>query len=184
MRKILFILIAFSLSASLHAQNILDEIRQDKPGQGHVTITQTQEIEELVKQIKEEPVAKPSATPSESSVATSDMRRNPVTDVEADASVSTTHKMMRRSYKAQGYRIQLYSGGNKRVDREKCEQIARQMKASFPNMPVYVHFYSPSWKCRAGNFTSHEEASKVLQQVRRMGYTQACLVKGTVNVQY
>ena len=102
----------------------------------------------------------------------------------APPAVNTNKKVMRRSYKTTGYRIQVYSGGNTRADRTKCEQIASRLKAVFPSLPIYVHFYSPSWKCRAGNFTNQAEAQSVLNQIRRMGYSQACLVKGTINVQY
>lgn len=98
--------------------------------------------------------------------------------------VSTNKKIMRHSYKTTGYRIQVYTGGNKREDRTKCEQIAARLKTVFPNEPIYVHFYSPSWKCRMGNFTNMNEAKTALKQVRNMGYNQACLVKGTINVQY
>ncbi len=107
------------------------------------------------------------------------------TPTENDAEdVNLNKKIMRNSYKTKGYRIQVYSGGNKRIDREKCNQIAARLKSSFPTLPVYVHFYSPSWKCRAGNFTDYAEAQEMLKQVKAMGYTQACLVKGTINVQY
>lgn len=107
------------------------------------------------------------------------------TPTEAEgAAVNTNKKIMRNSYKTTGYRIQVYSGGNKREDRIKCEQISARLKASFPNLPIYVHFYSPSWKCRAGNYTDQGEASAMLKQIRAMGYTEACLVKGTINVQY
>ena len=98
--------------------------------------------------------------------------------------VNTNKKIMRHSYKANGYRIQIYSGGNKRTDREKCERIAARVKSRFPDLPIYVHFYTPSWKCRAGNFTSLEEAQSMLRQIKALGYNQACLVKGKVNVQY
>lgn len=101
-----------------------------------------------------------------------------------NATVNTNKKIMRHSYKATGYRIQIYSGGNKRVDREKCEQISARVKAVYPDLPIYVHFYSPSWKCRAGNYTDISEAKAMLKQIRALGYNQACLVKGTVNIQY
>lgn len=104
---------------------------------------------------------------------------------EAEApAVNMNKKIMRHSYKTTGYRIQVYSGGNKREDRAKCDQIAQRVKARFPDLPIYVHFYSPSWKCRVGNFTNMGEAKSVLSQIKGMGYTQACLVKGTISVQY
>lgn len=104
---------------------------------------------------------------------------------EAEApAVNMNKKIMRHSYKTTGYRIQVYSGGNKREDRAKCDQIAQRVKARFPDLPIYVHFYSPSWKCRVGNFTNMAEAQSVLSQIKGMGYKQACLVKGTISVQY
>lgn len=101
-----------------------------------------------------------------------------------NVSVSTSKKIMRHSYKTTGYRIQVYSGGNKREDRQKCEEISAKLKAKFPNLPIYVHFYSPSWKCRAGNYTNQSEAQAMLKQIRAMGFSQACLVKGSISVQY
>lgn len=106
-------------------------------------------------------------------------------DNEGEAgSINTNMKIMRHSYKTTGYRIQIYSGGNKRVDRQKCQEISTRIKLHFPDLPVYVHFYSPSWKCRAGNFVSQQEAQEMLKKIRALGYTQACLVKGKINVQY
>lgn len=102
-------------------------------------------------------------------------------DVSREAA-TTAKKSSRRGYKTTGYRIQVYSGGNKRTDRTRCEQIAAQLRRSFPELPVYVHFYSPSWKCRAGNFTDYSEAQSFLKEVKAMGYSQACLVKGTIVV--
>ena len=104
-------------------------------------------------------------------------------DTDATA-VNTNKKIMRHSYKTTGYRIQVFTGGNTRADRTKCEQIGARLKATFPDQPIYVHFYSPSWKCRVGNFTSMSDAKALLKQIRKMGYNQACLVKGTINVQY
>lgn len=111
--------------------------------------------------------------------------RGTTTDNEGEyGSVNTNMKIMRHSYKTTGYRIQIYSGGNKRVDRQKCQQISTRIKSYFPDLPVYVHFYSPSWKCRAGNFVSQQEANDMLKKIRALGYPQACLVKGKINVQY
>lgn len=118
----------------------------------------------------------PSATHSPSASAET-------AEAEAPA-VNMNKKIMRHSYKTTGYRIQVYSGGNKREDRAKCDQIAQRVKTRFPELPIYVHFYSPSWKCRVGNFTNLNEAQSVLAQIKGMGYTQACLVKGTISVQY
>ena len=98
--------------------------------------------------------------------------------------VDMRKKMMRKSYKVTGYRVQVFAGGNSRNDRLKAEQTGNALKMSFPEQPVYVHFYSPRWICRMGNFRSLGEAQKFLSKVKAMGYRQACLGKGQITVQY
>ena len=92
-------------------------------------------------------------------------------------------KIMRNAQKVTGYRIQIYSGGNRKTDRQKCEQLAAKVKRSFPELPVYVHFYTPSWKCRVGNYTDYDEAKEMLKELKGIGFTNACIVKGTIMVQ-
>ena len=98
--------------------------------------------------------------------------------------VDMRKKVMRKSYKVTGYRVQIFAGGNSRNDRLKAEQTGNNIKMKFPDQPVYVHFYSPRWICRMGNFRELGEAKKVLAKVKALGYRQACLVKGQITVQY
>lgn len=98
--------------------------------------------------------------------------------------IDTRKKVMLNSYKVNGYRVQVYAGGNARKDRQKAEEIGAQLKMNFPAEPVYVHFYSPRWICRIGNYRTVEEANKVLKQIQAMGFKQACLVRGKITVQY
>lgn len=203
MMKHFFLIICLALVASAaNAQTITDELRRSQSGEGTVIIHQSQEVERLVnavavRQQTETGTAtahgqgtaaggtQPSAKTAEpANPGTPSADRGASTAEGTGATVDTGKKIMRHSYKTTGYRIQIYSGGNKRADRIKCEQISQRVKNHFPNLPVYVHFYSPSWKCRAGNFTSQEEAMAMLKQIRAMGYSQACLVKGKINVQY
>lgn len=110
------------------------------------------------------------------------------TATEAEATerpvVDTSKKVMRNSYKVTGYRIQAYSGGNSGADKAKARKIGNAIKMKFPDQPVYVHFYSPRWICRVGNFRSYEEASQLLRSIKAMGYHQACIVKGKISVAY
>lgn len=185
-----------------NAQTITDELRRDQQGQGKVIVNQSEEIERLINNIQPETKRKPAevtrpadskpvvqehaVTPKPTPAPTTKpvTHQSTSTDVAETPAVNTNKKIMRRSYKATGYRIQVFSGGNKREDRTKCERISAQLKSRFPDQPIYVHFYSPSWKCRIGNFTDKAEAQALLSQIKAMGYTQACLVKGTINVQY
>lgn len=93
-------------------------------------------------------------------------------------------KVMVKSHKVTGYRVQAFAGGNTRHDRQQAESIGSNIKMKFPDQPVYVHFYSPRWICRVGNYRSLAEANRMLKAIRDMGYRSACLVKGKITVQY
>lgn len=84
--------------------------------------------------------------------------------------------------KVAGYRIQVYFGGNKREDKNAAEQIGHKVKAAFPLQPVYVHFYSPRWACRVGNFEDRKEAQELLKEMRKAGFRQAVIIECRVTV--
>lgn len=191
---------------TVNAQTFLDGLRKIEPGKGNVAVMQTMELDSLVNGTAKQsaPQKQQNATPqgviaplqhgNGSDVA--DNSKDNTTPASASTSTSTTSsdmentvvdtrkKVMRNSYKMQGYRIQVFSGGNSRTDRQKAESAGAVMKSNFPSEPIYVHFYSPSWKCRMGNYKTVEEARALLARVKKLGYTQACIVKGTISVQY
>lgn len=106
-------------------------------------------------------------------------------DTEEDIPVvDMRKKVMRGGYKVTGYRVQAYAGGNTRADRQEAERVRSAIKMKFPDQPVYVHFYSPRWICRVGNYRNYEEAAWMLGQLRKMGYKAATIVKGKITVQY
>ena len=98
--------------------------------------------------------------------------------------VDMRKKVMAKSYKVTGYRVQAFAGGNTRHDRQQAESIGSNIKMKFPDQPVYVHFYSPRWICRVGNYRSLGEANRMLKAIHDMGYRSACLVKGKITVQH
>lgn len=189
-----------SCAAAAQGQNeFLDGLRKDEPGKGKVTVMQSADIDDLVNG-NSTTAQKSAPTVTEQKHAAAERRQdaaehsaaapNPVpAETEEDAPAEqrqpdTRKKIMRNSYKTTGYRVQVFSGGNSRTDKQRAENAGRTIKASFPDEPVYVHFYSPSWKCRMGNYTTIEAARSVLAQVKQLGYTQACIVKGQISVQY
>ena len=107
-----------------------------------------------------------------------------ITTEDGTTIVDKRKKVMSNATKVSGYRIQAFAGGNTRADRVKAEQAGNKLKNTFPDQPVYVHFYSPRWICRMGNYKTYNEAAKLLKQVRKLGYPQACIVKGKITVQY
>ena len=175
------------LCVGLHAnaQKFLDDLTKERQGEGKVTVSQSAEIDELVNG-KEEAVTTPAAT----TTATAPETKKPETVSHQEASATTTtetvvdtrKKVMTNTRKVNGYRVQVFSGGNTRADRIKAEQIQGAMKTAFPGQPVYTHFYSPRWICRVGNFRTYAEAEKILKQVKAMGYKQAVIVKGKISV--
>ena len=98
-------------------------------------------------------------------------------------SVDTRKKVM-KGYKVNGYRVQVFAGGNSRNDRIKAERTGSEIKSLFPGTPIYVHFYSPRWICRMGNYRTYEEALEVLTRVKNLGYQSAIIVKGKITVSY
>ena len=207
--SVLLLLVAIVAEAQ---NNFLNELRRSEAGKGKVTVTQSAAIEALVNgnaqgstmpspqqnrpsTVPQTPVKEQSqpagttnhdnrkAEPEKSSAVPHSPSVSAESSSSADVTVDTRKKVMRNSYKTTGYRIQVYSGGNSRADRQKAESAGSAMKRMFPSEPIYVHFYSPSWKCRMGNYKTLEEAKRVLKEVKA-AYPQACIVKGTISVQY
>ncbi len=128
-------------------------------------------------------VAAAEEKPHEEHAATVRHSTKETTEEEASTTTTVRKKVNRGWRKVKGYRVQAYSGSNTRQSRQMAEQAGNAIKAKFPDQPVYVHFYSPSWKCRVGNFRTYAEAERLMKQIRRMGYKSACVVSGTITVQ-
>lgn len=107
----------------------------------------------------------------------------PEIDVDTTSTAESRKKVL-KGYKVNGYRVQIYAGGNSRDARVKAERTGREINALFPGEPVYVHFYSPRWICRMGNYRTYEEAHQMLNAVKKLGYQSAIIVKGKITVPY
>lgn len=94
----------------------------------------------------------------------------------------TRTKVTKGVHHEQGFRIQVFSGGNTRVARQQAERAGQQVKAAMPSQPVYVHFYSPRWGCRVGNFKTYNSALGTLRQIRRLGYKGAIIIRSIITV--
>lgn len=95
---------------------------------------------------------------------------------------SSVKKVMRGGRRMNGYMVQVWAGANTREDKQKAEQVGQEMKSKMPNLPVYVHFYSPRWACRVGNFAKQDDASDLVKKLKKMGYRGACVVKASLIV--
>lgn len=100
----------------------------------------------------------------------------------AGATATDSKKLMSNSKRVTGYRVQVFAGGNTRDDRAKAQEVAARLKTQIPGQPIYVHFYSPRWCCRCGNFLNQEEANKMMKRLSKLGYKNACVVKTIITV--
>ncbi|MCD8203119.1 MAG: SPOR domain-containing protein [Prevotella sp.] len=205
MKRFAVLLFFISLLASqLSAQSFLDVLRAKKAGEGVVTVNQSKDIDELVNIAKLEistptqtqPQQSASVVPEKSSSTPSNSAVKPAGNTGKETAavvkpeqsytdnttVNTDKKVMRNSTTMTGYRVQVYSGGNTRDGRNNAEKIGRAVKSKYPELPIYVHFYSPRWICRVGNFKTYQEADNVLKDIKAMGYNDACIVKGKITV--
>ena len=169
-------------------------------GEGKITVTQDKAIDELVNgPVVTAPTRTKTTTtqqkPTETQQKTTEkpaekkelepkavaVEHHDTTTIDAPEEIQ---KKIMKGVKVAGYRVQVFAGGNTRKDRVKAERIGSEIKSLFPGVPVYVHFYSPRWICRMGNYRTYEEAHAVLERVKNNGYQSAIIVKGKITVQY
>ena len=202
MKRIAIIAILTVLCISgAQAQTFLDRLKKPTKDKVVVTITQDAAIDKLVNgnnatnatiETKKAPANTTKKENATSNTATSNATSNtatPSSNTSASHASSTeepdmSKKVMKNSYKVTGSRVQAFAGGNTRNDRRTAETVGNNIKRRFPEQPIYVHFYSPRWICRVGNFRTYEEAHAMLLEIREMGYKQASIVKGKISVQY
>ena len=183
-----FIICHLSFSPA-RAQTFTQQLQQSKVGEGKVTVTQDKAIDDLINN----PTAPTTTTTTPTTTTTTTPAKpqqtvkltgDDLTDTSlAPDSIDRSKKIM-KGQKVNGWRVQVFAGGNGRVDRQKAERIGDEIKTLFPNEPVYVHFYSPRWICRMGNYRTYEEAHDVLTRVKSLGYPSAVIVKGKITVFY
>ena len=179
----------------LSAQSFTERIQKGTAGQPTVTIHQSAAIDQLVNSATLTTTAaathpaSTNTTTGKTNPSASQSTTKPTATTTAEQGTETepvdlSKKVIRNGVKVNGYRVQAFAGGNSRKDRLQAEQIGNNIKAHFGNVPVYVHFYSPRWICRVGNYRTYEEAHQMLQSLRKLGYNQASIVKGKITVQY
>ena len=174
-------------------------LQQSNQGEGKVTVKQSQEIDDLINGSAKATTSSQTTTPrkqqenDKDQTATKQEKKDSLPSIvqstkrdstDISDSADDNHKKVMRGQKVNGYRVQVFAGGNSRNDRIKAERIGNEVKSLFPGVPVYVHFYSPRWICRMGNYRTYEEAHDVLNQVKNLGYQSAIIVKGKITVQY
>ena len=65
-----------------------------------------------------------------------------------------------------GFRVQVYTGFSDRASRNAALQVQKDIRRRFPEIATYVHFISPRWICRVGNFIRREDAIHYARLIR------------------
>lgn len=181
-------------------------LQKSNASEGKVTVTQSKEIDDLVngpqdvvtpakqntqsnQSTQNTPTTQTSQQPLSTRQTQQTQRPQLTTTTQSETTPDTTyteepHKKVLKGYKVNGYRVQIFAGGNSRDARVKAERTGREINSLFPGEPVYVHFYSPRWICRMGNYRTYEEAHQMLNAVKKLGYKSAIIVKGKITVPY
>ena len=154
-------------------QKFVDKLVKPVNGQGTVRVIQDAEITRMVNG---------GGAEKESSASLADSGRTSQSITESNSSVGTKPV---RKMKANGYRIQVYAGGNSRTARQEAQRMAGKVKSYFSDMATYTHFQSPRWICRVGDFRTYEEANQALHELRATKqFDEALIVKSVIQIPY
>ena len=190
------LILCVGIVINVDAQNFTQRLQTAAKGGATVTIHQDKAIDELVNGTQNTVQKKTTPVQNNQQVVTSHQQEQksvenkehsttkPLETETQQVDTASLAKKTGHGYKITGYRVQVYAGGNSRKDKQKAEQTGNQLRALFPLESVYVHFYSPRWICRVGNYRTYEEAHQMLQEVKKLGYSAATIVKGKIIVQY
>ena len=177
MNKKNILLLSFFLTCSyVFAQSYTEHLER----QGKVVVTQNDKISNLVNNQKKT-VAETPATTEPKHTETDE---SAASQAKPSANARPTKPYgSRQRYNSEGYRIQVYTGGNSRADKQAAANMQAKIRSAFPEISTYVHFVSPHWVCRVGDFKSRDDAMKYVRKIRARGLTyEARLVKSNIFV--
>ena len=171
------------ISALLLAQSaprFSEHLQEKRSGQGIVVLIQDEEIARLLDNVPEPP--KQVAPPSKPGTSkASPANRRPHVSKGAEDSSEVKYTGVRRRYKAQGFRIQVFSGTGNSAAKRQAKEMEKRVRSLFPELSVYCHFKSPRWICRVGDFPTREAAERYLQLIRQKRVSpEASIVADTV----
>ena len=131
------VLVCRKLASGSAQQKFVDKLVKPVDGQGTVRVIQDAEITRMVN-------GTGAGNENSTSLAASGRISQSITE---NGNSSVGHKPVRKM-KANGYRIQVYAGGNSRTARQEAQRMAGKVKSYFSDMATYTHFQSPRWICR------------------------------------
>lgn len=179
MKNVLLTLAISFACLSINAQvKYTEEIQMQAPGQGKLVLYQSKAITDLVNGTVSAFAPVVNKTDKKVSVL------SPKAPQIVDSLLLDTSRVQNLGprIRMNGYRIQVYLGGNTRKGKTEAQMMKERVKGFFPELSVYAGFLSPHWICRAGDFRTVEEATEYLQKMRETGrFNEAVIVKSKIN---
>ncbi len=154
-------------------QTFTEHLCSDSGRRGRVTLRQDATIERLVN--------------GNNYASTSSATEPGVTTGQQDTtqhdSTQIDQRMWARKKLTNGYRIQVYAGGNNRKSKTEAYHVAGLVHTYFDDVPVYTHFVSPRWICRVGDCRTIVEGYELMQRLTQTGkFPEATIVKTKIIV--
>ncbi len=163
-----FLIFSFSQPLFAQTQPFTERLQKAVSGQGTVRLHQDADIVALVNG-----TARRSVTTTRSLLTSTDSLL-----LANDSLLMGTGRKVRIN----GYRVQVYAGGNSRDAKRRAYQVDALVRKLFPEQPVYTRFISPRWICHVGDFKTRAEALRLLKDMRRTGkFSEAITVRCKIN---
>ena len=181
----LLFFIYYMLPTAIAAQTFTERLTRIRAGEATVSLHQDEEINALVNGLV-------SYAPGRTAAPKRTARPLPLqttatdTTIVADSSACADIPMLTgRRVRMNGYRIQIYAGGDNRKSKAEAYAAAAAIRNYFDDVPVYTNFISPRWVCRIGDYKTREEAAQMLSSIRQTGaFREAFIVKTKIIALY
>lgn len=176
MRRIFVFFLQIMALSAYGQSKFTERLQQTEEGKGIVVLHQSQAITDMVNGAKD----LANASSSDSSKTYSPTPKVSTSSQVEDSTMVDTPQTGIRT-KVNGYRIQVYLGGNSRQSKNEATQMGARVKGIYGNLNVYTHFVSPHWICRVGDFKTYEEANEILRHLKETGrFNEATIVKSKI----
>lgn len=189
--QLLILLLSLPVAASAQT-TFTAHVRKQGAGDGKVVIVQDAQIDKVVNNGGQaKPAAKPAAKPvakdtpkkpatppnsksttpehknaaHEKATSEAAQHRHPVEHADTTDEPAATH-IVRQRYRAQGYRIQIFTGSNSHQDKMQAYAIGKKCQKRFPMLSVYPRFVNPRWICRVGDFRTYADAQEYVNKIK------------------
>ncbi|MCD8265937.1 MAG: SPOR domain-containing protein, partial [Prevotellaceae bacterium] len=159
---LLLLFCAASLGVASAQESFTARLQRQMVNQGIVVLHHDAEIDALVNGgSRRAGSSSSSAGPGSNVSAGNTSRSADISSQTASSSLSSGKKV-----RMNGYRIQVYVGGNSRDAKAKAEQMEAKVRSCYPGLSTYTRFVSPRWICHVGDFKTQTEAVEFLTELR------------------